>query len=121
MLVDDRYVEFTGKLPTLFIVGAFIERPYRPDHCNFGMGLLYGIVNHLEAGNEYFRNHILVADSEIFQIEGFRMTGRGALGTPLGIYIAVSIFYQIKHILNISVHFFHRYAALLSACGQGIV
>ena len=51
---------------------------------------------------------VLVADFEILEVKGFRMSRRGALRAPDGVRVAVAVFETVERILNELVHLVHR-------------
>ena len=119
VLIDHRHIQFGGKSPSLFVIGAFIKRAGSANYRYLGIFLLYGIEYHGKAFGKDIRDQIFIANADKFQIERSRMPGFGALPAPNRLFgIAIGIFYQIEHILYIGSHLFHRDAALLPHAAQ---
>ena len=104
------------QFPTFHIICAFIEGSDCTYDCYFRVFLLDGIEYHRKSFLENIGDKVFITDSEIFQIEGFRMSGFGTYFSPFCLFgVTVRPFYQVKNILNISTHLVHRDTALLTA------
>ena len=114
MLVNHVYVVVFGQPPSGFVVATF--RPWSRSPTNHDVGILFfhGLNDHQVTFLKGFGNQILIADADIFQVEGCGMPLFRAQLAPLrSLGIAVCPFYQVEHVLHVSRHLVHWYAALL--------
>ena len=116
MFVDHRNTQFVRQSPSFHVVCTLIERSHCTDNNHFRIFFFDGIEDHREAFFEDISDKIFISDTDVFQIERFRMPGFGTYLSPLCLLsVTVCPFYQIKNILNISSHFAHRDTTLLSS------
>ena len=73
------------------------------DTDDFGIFLLDGIVELDIALGIVVERVVLVANLDIFQVEGLGMSGCGTLGTPCGVDVAVAVFNQVERLLDVLV------------------
>ena len=114
MFVDHRNTQFVRQLPSFHVVCTLIEWSHCTDNNHFWIFFFDGIEDHREAFFEDISDKIFISDTDVFQIEWFRMPGFGTYLSPLCLLcVTVCPFYQIKNILNIGSHFAHWNTALL--------
>ena len=119
MFINYRNVQLIRNFPALNIISTFRSRSHCSDNGNFGMLFFYGIIYFSKTLFEYISNQIFIANADVFQVKRCRMSGLGAFFTPDRFYITVTIFNQIENILNISIHFAHGDATLLTGSSAG--
>ena len=118
VFVDHWNALLCGELPAELVIGAFVEWADGAYHFYFRVRSGHGVVDFVEALGKHRSNHILIADAYVFEVERLGMAGLGAESTPSGgAGVAVGVFYQVEHILNVGVHLLHRNAALLAVGG----
>ena len=116
MFVHHRHTQFVGQFPSFYVVCTFIERSYCTYNDHFRIFFFDGIKYHCKTFFEDIGDEIFISDTDVFQVERFRMACFGTYLSPLCLLsVAVCPFYQIKNILNISTHFAHWDTALLPA------
>ena len=105
VLVHDAEVLLGGMLPSVFVVAAFPEGSHCAHYGDLGMRLLHTLVEVVETLVEHIAQQILVADAQVLQIEGFRVSGLGTHGGQLaGGGIAVGPLDEIEQLLQIGGH-----------------
>ena len=111
MLVDNGHTQFVCQLPTVLQVGIAGMRArtgctYNHD---FGMLSLHLIINIGKAFAEFRRDSLLVAQTQVFQVEGCGVSGIGTHLSPLtGSRITVGPFYQVERLVGPFIHLAHR-------------
>lgn len=119
VLIDHRHIQFGGKSPSLFVIGAFIKR------AGSAITVISGYFSFTALNIMVKRSaKISVIRSSLPIPINFRLKGLGCPASarflPQTVFLAsaIGIFYQIEHILYIGSHLFHRNAALLSHAAQ---
>ena len=72
---------------------------------DFGVCLRHFLIHIFKALGELRGYLLLIADTQVFQVEGFRVTCLSTDTTPFGVHVTISPFYQVKGILYPFVHF----------------
>ena len=111
VLVDDGKPNLLSQLPGILIVGIACMRTRSggTDDDYLGMLLRDFLVHVLEALGKLGRDLLLVADTQILQVEGGRMTGSSTYGTPLGGDVTVGPLNEVEGILYPLIHVSHIY------------
>ena len=116
MFIHHRHIQARSKLPSGFIIRTFIERTDRTNHRDSRILFFYCLENHFKTFLKNRRNQILISDTDIFQVERFRMTSFRTHLCPFILFrVTIGIFYQVQNILYICIHLFHGNTSLLSA------
>src|SRR5690606_15964823 len=113
------HAQLCSNVPSFVIIRSFGERPHGADDGDLRMRFFHGFVDHGEPFFKYIGDQVFIADADVFQVEGFWMTGFGALLSPFRIGVTVGILHEVYDILYERIHFFHRDAALLAAAAGG--
>ena len=115
MLVHHGQFQAVGQGPAFFVVRSFAGRSRRADDHDVGIFGPYGFINHRKPFREHAADEVFVAQSDVFQVERFGMSGLGPFASPpCGFGIPVGIFNQVEHVLYVLPHLLHRDAALLA-------
>ena len=114
MLVENGKVDLLGQLPTgvEVSVARVRARPCCTHDDNLGMGLAHAFINIFEALDELWRDALLIAQTQVFQVEWLRMSGLGTHTAPFGGHVAIGPFYQVECLGYPFVHLVHRHAVL---------
>ena len=123
VFVDNVDVLLAGELPAVFVVAAFEEGTYGADDLNLGMGVLDAAVEVEEALGEDIADEVFVADAEVFEVEGFGVSGFGTqTGEGRGLGVAVGPFDEVEQLLGVVVHLVPGKSALLSgSAARGVL
>ena len=114
MLVDDGETNLFGKLPRIIIVGVagVRTRTCCTHDDDFGMSSHDTVVDVLEALHKLGRDALLVADTQVLQIEWLGMSGLSTHTAPFGGDIAIGPFDEVKCFVHPFVHLVHRTSVL---------
>ena len=119
VLVDDRHAQLVGQLPAILEVGitGVRTRTGGTHDDNLGVGLGDTLIDILETLCKLRRDLLLVAQTQIFQVEGFGMTG---ISTHLSPFIrgrvAIGPLDEVDSLGHPLVHLAHR-NGILCLCG----
>lgn len=115
MFVHHGQFQAVGQGPTFFVVRSFAGRSRRADDHDVGIFGPDGFINHRKPFREHAADEVFVAQSDVFQVERFGMSGLDPFASPsCGFGIPVGIFNQVEHVLYVLPHLLHRDAALLA-------
>ena len=115
MLVHHGQFQAVGQSPSFFVVCSFAGRSRRADDHDVGIFGPDGFINHRKPFREHAADEVFVAQSDVFQVERFGMSGLDPFASPsCGFGIPVGIFNQVEHVLYVLPHLLHRDAALLA-------
>ena len=115
MLVDDGHTQFCGQFPAVFQVGVAGMRTGagRTHDDNLGMSFGDALVDITETLCKFRCNLLLVAQTQILQVEGSGMAGIGTHLSPFrGGGVAVGPLNQVESFAHPLVHLRHRYNVL---------
>ena len=116
MFIHHRHIQARSKLPSGFIIRTFIERTDRTNHRDFRILFFYCLENHFKTLLKNRRNQILVSNTDVLQVERFRMACFCTHLCPFILFrVTIGIFYQVQNILHVCIHLFHGNTSLLSA------
>ena len=76
------------------------------------MGGRHLIINIFEALDKLRRDALLVAQSQIFQVERLGMTSLGAHASPFGVDVTIGPLNQVEGLIHPLVHLVHRHPVL---------
>ena len=118
VLIDDRHTQLFCQLPSCFIVRIVLMRTRTgcTNDDNLRMSLSNTLIDILEAFTELRRDLLFIADTQIFQVEGFWMT---SISTHLCPFvcgrIAISPLNKVDSLSHPLIHFRHWHN-ILSLC-----
>ena len=116
MFIHEGDTELAGYLPSLHVVRAFAEGAGGTYDLYFRILFFDSLEYHGETFFKHRRDEVFVAHTEIFQVEGFRVSGfRTHLGPWAFGRVAVSPFDEVQYAFYIFRHFFHGDAHLACA------